>query len=57
MKVIKETKIKRNLQNDKVLYLYLPKTAKEQLTNKAQEMGMTLTTYCRMILIESLKPC
>jgi antitoxin component of RelBE/YafQ-DinJ toxin-antitoxin module len=38
-----------------VIYLRIDTQEKRELELKAKELGMQLTTYCRMILIKSLK--
>lgn len=40
----------------KVLYIRVEDKDKKALELKAKELGLTLTGYCRMILIKSLKP-
>lgn len=39
----------------KVIYIRIENPDKQALELKAKQLGMTLTTYCRMVLIKSLE--
>ena len=39
-----------------ILLIRIEKTEKEVLRERAKKLGLTLTAYCRMILIKSIKP-
>jgi antitoxin component of RelBE/YafQ-DinJ toxin-antitoxin module len=38
----------------KVIYIRIDNSEKQSLEIEARSLGMTLTTYCRMVLIKSL---
>jgi antitoxin component of RelBE/YafQ-DinJ toxin-antitoxin module len=38
-----------------VIYIRIEPKEKEKLEAKAKELGLTLTGYCRMILIQAVK--
>lgn len=38
-----------------VIYIRLDGKAKQDLEIEAKKLGMSLTTYCRMLLLQSLK--
>lgn len=38
-----------------VIYIRISEEDKERLEIEAEELGMQVTTYCRMILLQSLK--
>ncbi len=38
-----------------VIFIRLEKIEKDKLVIKAKELGLTLTAYCRMILIQTMK--
>ncbi len=39
----------------KVIYIRIDSSDKQALEIKAKQLGMTLTTYCRMVLLKSLE--
>jgi len=39
----------------KVIYIRIDSSDKQSLELKAKQLGMTLTTYCRMVLLKSLE--
>ena len=39
----------------KVIYIRIDNLDKQALERQAKQLGMTLTTYCRMILLKSLE--
>ena len=39
----------------KVIYIRIDSSDKQALEYKAKQLGMTLTTYCRMVLLKSLE--
>lgn len=38
-----------------VIYIRIEEPEKKSLEVEAKKLGMTLTTYCRMVLLKSLK--
>jgi hypothetical protein len=47
--------IKNKLKDMPVLYIHIEPNDKESLRVEAQKRGMQLTTYCRMMLLDSLR--
>ena len=46
---------KPKMRNMPVLAMHLNQSDKDALTNEAAKRGMMLTTYCRMLLLDSLR--
>lgn len=47
--------IKTRLKEMPVLYIHIEPGDKTALWNEAKKRGMQLTTYCRMVLLDSLR--
>jgi predicted DNA binding CopG/RHH family protein len=47
--------IKSYLKDMPLLFIHISQSDKDALTAEATKKGMRLTTYCRMILLDTLK--
>ena len=47
--------IKSYLKDMPLLFIHISQGDKDALTTEANKKGMRLTTYCRMILLDTLK--
>jgi len=45
----------KKMRNMPILAMHLDQGDKDALTNEAAKRGMRLTTYCRMLLLDSLR--
>ena len=47
--------LKTNLKDMPLLFIHISQSDKDALTAEANKKGMRLTTYCRMILLDTVK--
>jgi len=47
--------LQSNLKDMPLLFIHISQGDKDALTSEAAKRGLRLTTYCRMLLLDSLK--